>query len=121
MTNTSPTLHMRYRHLLELSQSLLRLARSENWDEMLSLQQRYFTAVNDIQRESQQTPPPAVALSQLRPLLSQLLENEEALKTLVLQRQGELQQLINGHSQQKTVMNAYSQLSGKILLPRDAP
>jgi len=93
--NTLPTLQMRYRHVLELSQSLLRLARSENWDEMLTLQQNYFTAINDIQRESQQTPPPAAALHQLRPLLSQLLDNEEALKKLVLLPQGELRQLLS--------------------------
>ncbi|PLR20443.1 MULTISPECIES: flagellar protein FliT [Pantoea] len=119
MMNTSPMLQMHYQRLLELSQSLLRLARSENWDELLTLHPSYFVAVNEIQRISLENPPSPNALSQLRPLLKQLLDNEEALKQLVIQRQGQLQQLNSNNIQQKTVMNAYSQLSGKVLLPRD--
>ena len=114
----APPLLALYQQLLELSQSMLRLATEGSWDELISMEVNYVNTVERLAACTRQYPVPANAQHQLRPILRHILDNEAEVKSLLLARQQELSSLIGQTIRQKSVNKAYGGMSGVILFPQ---
>jgi len=106
----------KWHSLYALSNTMLSLAQSGKWDELIEQEVAYVTLVEDISR----TPfPPGSHLlqDQAQVVLAKVLENEVELKQLLQERMSELQGLISRTGKQKNLNVAYGRLSGNILFP----
>ncbi|KQN62900.1 flagellar protein FliT [Erwinia sp. Leaf53] len=112
----APSLQQNYQHLLQLSQTMLRLANQGDWDTLVTEEAEYAATVKRIEAVTVVTPLTPVALQQLRPLLRHLLDNEIEIRRLVKRRQDELGQLMNNNTQQKNVLKAYGNMAGNVLM-----
>ncbi|CAK9884896.1 MAG: Flagellar protein FliT [Candidatus Erwinia impunctatus] len=115
----SPHLLELYQHIVTLSQTMLRLASEERWDELIVMEVDHVTAVEKIADETEQTPLPPEAMAKLRPVLRHILDNEAEVRNLLQIRKDKLSSLINQATKQKNVNTAYGQLAGVVLFPKE--
>ncbi|UYU30622.1 flagella biosynthesis regulatory protein FliT [Siccibacter colletis] len=101
-----------------LSNTMLNLAHSGKWDELIEQEVKYVTLVETIARNPV-SPGNIVHQEQARQLLTKVLGNEAELRTLLQQRMDELRELIDQTGRQKSVSTTYGKLSGNILFPHD--
>ncbi|WP_312739606.1 flagella biosynthesis regulatory protein FliT [Cedecea neteri] len=107
-----------WRALLALSQTMLDLAHSGKWDELIDHEVKYVQLVetiasNPIAQSSQRSQEEAKALLDL------ILANENEIKGLLNSRLSELRDLIDQSGRQKSLNNTYGFLSGNVLTPSD--
>ncbi|MDU6923566.1 flagella biosynthesis regulatory protein FliT [Franconibacter helveticus] len=117
---TAPQLLTIYQQLLELSQTMLRLAAEGQWDDLIAKEMEYVSAVQKLARATQEAQPPSHIQEQLRPVLRHVLENEREVKALLQARMNELAKLLGQNSRQKSVLAAYTRQGGNVLLPNDS-
>lgn len=101
-----------------LSQTMLDLAHSGKWDELIEQEVKYVQLVeaianNPIAQASNRSQEEAKAL------LDMILTNENQIKTLLHGRLNELRDLIDQSGRQKSLNNTYGFLSGNVLMPSD--
>ncbi|RWR03901.1 flagellar biosynthesis protein FliT [[Pantoea] beijingensis] len=117
--DAAPHLLVIYQQLLVLSQTMLRLAAENKWDELIDMEVHYISAVETLSDVTQQHPVSLHTQEQLRPVLRHILDNEAEVKRLLQLRMDELVSLI-GHSNRHKAMNsAYGELSGTVLYPSE--
>lgn len=107
--------------LYALSNTMLSLAQSGKWDELIEQEVVYVTLVEDISK----TPLPSgpggkIIQEKAQALLANILDNEVGLKRLLQERMGELQELMTQTGKQRTLNMAYGNLSGNVLFPGEA-
>lgn len=107
-----------YHGLIALSQQMLLLARAGEWDELIQHEMRYVSSVQELAQSTAASVPSMQEQAQLRPLLQQLLTNEDEIKRLLQGRMQELSSMVAQHSRQKSVLNAYGQ-QGSVMLPSE--
>jgi len=108
-----------YQQLLKTSNTMLALTRAGRWDELISYEVEYLTAVEKLTlfQDASEIAPSVQA--QIRPVLKQILDNEVELKTLLQQRMEELRSLVGQTSRQQNLNVTYGRLSGNVLFPTD--
>lgn len=116
--NNAPQLYTLYQQLLEQSKLMLRLASQGLWDELIACETDYVNAVHALSRITQEFEPSSQMQEQLRPTLRVILENEKQVKDLLQNRMDELAKLVGQSSIQKSVMSAYSNQGGHVLVPQ---
>jgi len=119
MTPTSSSL-VDWQHLLLLSSQMLTMAKTQQWEALISGELAYIQRVEALSASSgsvTESPYP----SKVREILRQLLENEAEVKRLLLERMDELKVLIHQGNQQQSVNSAYGRLAGMLLLPTHNP
>lgn len=109
----------RYQQLLMLSNTMLALAKQSQWDELIGHEVGYVQAVESVTLAMAGASLPAALQTQIRPLLKQLLDNENLIKSLLVSRMDELRTMVNQGNQQKNVTSAYGRFSGNVLHPSD--
>lgn len=119
--NIAPQLLTIYQQLLVLSQSMLRLASEEKWDELIEMEVDYVSAVEVLAQSTRVAPMSAQTQDQLRPVLRHILDNEAEVKSLLQSRMTELSSLIGQATRQQSVNKAYSGVSGVVLFPQESP
>ncbi|HKN03702.1 MAG TPA: flagella biosynthesis regulatory protein FliT [Buttiauxella sp.] len=107
-----------WHELHALSQTMLDLAHSEQWDELIENEMKYVQlveniAINPISSDKIKYQEAA------KSLLVKILANETKLKILLQDRLFELRDLIDQTERQKSLNNAYGNLSGNVLIPTD--
>lgn len=119
MTPTSSTL-ADWQQLLLLSNQMLILARTQQWEALIDGELNYIQHVNtlsDSNGHAADSPFP----SKVREILRQLLDNETEIKRMLVERMDELKVLIHQGNQQQSVNLAYGRLAGMLLLPTSNP
>lgn len=116
--NIAPPLLALYQQLLELSQSMLRLATAGHWDELIEMEVDYVSTVGRLAACTSRTPVTAEAQERLRPVLRHIIDNEAEVKGLLEARKAELSALIGQTTRQQSVNKAYGGMSGVILFPQ---
>jgi len=116
MTN-APHLITVYQQLLDLSHGMLRLAAEGEWDDLITTEVDYVSAVQRLAQSTEAAVPSSQLQEQLRPVLRHILDNESEVKRLLQQRMNELTQLVGQSSMQKSVMSAYGQ-QGQVWVPQ---
>ncbi|WP_075182068.1 flagellar protein FliT [Pantoea sp. 1.19] len=106
-----------YQQALALSEELLALARTGEWDRLVNEEMRYLNAIEHLTRQQEVATLPADQQRQVRPILRALIANESTLRTLLTQRLDELRGLVEQQSRQQSVNHAYGSLAGNILYP----
>lgn len=102
--------------LYALSNTMLSLAQSGRWDELIEQEVAYVSLIEKI--SSTPFPPEHPQLQdQAQVVLNKVLQNEITLKQLLQERMSELQGLIAQTGKQKNVNVAYGKLSGNVLFP----
>ena len=101
-----------------LSQTMLDLAHSEQWDELIEHEVKYVQLVENIAQNpiSQAT---QKHQESAKSLLLKIIANETELKVLLQERLFKLRDLIDQTDRQKSLNNAYGNLSGNVLIPAD--
>lgn len=117
--NNAPQLITVYQQLLDLSHGMLRLAADGEWDDLITKEMDYVSAVQTLARSTEATPPSHQLQDQLRPVLRHILDNESEVKRLLQLRMDELKQLVGKSSMQRSVMSAYSK-QGSVYLPQNS-
>lgn len=106
-----------YQQLLTLSEAILGLARSGQWDSLVEQEIVYIQSVENLSK----TPIPAnldgVMQLHFRQVLQQILDNEAQTKLLLQKRMDELSSLMGQSLRQKTLNSKYSGLAGHQVLP----
>lgn len=115
----APHLYLSYQKLVEKSNMMLRLATEGLWDELIASEMDYVNAVQKIAQLTRESEPSDIAQEQLRPLLRAVLDNESKVKRLLQARMDELSKLVGQSSIQKSVMSAYGNQGGQVLVPRE--
>ncbi|XTZ39938.1 flagella biosynthesis regulatory protein FliT [Salmonella enterica] len=117
MTISSPALND-WHALHALSITMLNLARSGQWDELIEKEVSYLQLVDSISHNPITMYPPT-QVEAARLLLEKVLENESLLKDLLAERMSELRLLINQTTNQHSLTTTYGKLSGNILFPKN--
>ena len=101
-----------------LSQTMLDLAHSGQWDELIEHEVKYVHLVENIAQNpiSQGT---HMDQEGAKSLLLKIIANETELKVLLQNRLFELRDLIGQTERQNSLNNAYGNLSGNVLIPAD--
>ncbi|HBZ14191.1 flagella biosynthesis regulatory protein FliT [Pantoea sp. NPDC088449] len=115
--NIAPPLITVYQQLLDLSHGMLRLAAEGEWDDLISKEVDYVSAVQRLAQTTEAAAPSRQLQEQLRPVLRHILDNESEVKRLLQLRMDELTQLVGQSSMQKSVMSAYGK-QGSVYLPQ---
>ena len=115
--NIAPPLITVYQQLLDLSHGMLRHAAQGEWDELISREMEYVSAVQRLAQTTAAAAPSRQLQEQLRPVLRHILDNESEVKRLLQLRMDELTQLVGQSSMQKSVMSAYGK-QGSVYLPQ---
>lgn len=115
MTPTSSSL-ADWQHLLLLSSQMLTLAKTQQWEALISGELAYIQRVEALSSSHRHVSESAYP-SKMREILRQLLENEAEVKQLLLTRMDQLKVLIHQGNQQQSVNLAYGKLEGMLLLP----
>ena len=115
--NIAPPLIIVYQQLLDLSHGMLRLAAEGEWDDLISKEVDYVSAVQRLAQTTEAAAPSRQLQEQLRPVLRHILDNESEVKRLLQLRMDELTQLVGQSSMQKSVMSAYGK-QGSVYLPQ---
>jgi len=109
-----------WQQLLLLSNQMLIMARTQQWEALIDGELNYIQHVNALSvsdGNAVDCPFPG----KVREILRQLLENEAEVKRLLLERMEELKVLIHQGNQQQSVNLAYGRLAGMLLLPASSP
>lgn len=107
----------RWRHIALLSHSLLESARRGEWQQLLEQETCYLQSIEAVMADQA---PQGLTRSTQRTVagyIRQTLDNEQALKVLLWQRLNELGALTRQAGRQRSLNNAYGQLSGEVLVP----
>ncbi|MHC2595664.1 flagella biosynthesis regulatory protein FliT [Pantoea sp. CTOTU46764] len=115
--NIAPSLVTVYQQLLDLSHGMLRLAADGEWDDLITKEVDYVSAVQRLAQTTEAAAPSRQLQEQLRPVLRHILDNESEVKRLLQLRMDELTQLVGQSSMQKSVMSAYGR-QGSVYLPQ---
>jgi len=115
--NIAPPLITVYQQLLDLSHGMLRLAADGEWDDLITKEVDYVSAVQRLAQTTTAAAPSRQLQEQLRPVLRHILDNESEVKRLLQLRMDELTQLVGQSSMQKSVMSAYGK-QGSVYLPQ---
>lgn len=115
--NSAPQLINNYQQILSLSHSMLRHASRGEWDDLITQEVSYVTAVQHLARTTEAAPPSEQLQAQLRPVLRHILDNESEVRRLLQIRMDELTQLVSQSAVQKSMVSAYSQ-QGAVWLPQ---
>ena len=105
-----------WQQLLLLSNQMLIMARTQQWEALIDGELHYIQHVNALSisnTNAADSPFPG----KVREILRQVLENEAEVKRLLLERMEELKVLIHQGNQQQSVNLAYGRLAGMLLLP----
>ena len=113
----APQLITVYQQLLDLSHGMLRLAAEGEWDDLITKEVDYVSAVQRLAQTTEAAAPSSQLQEQLRPVLRHILDNESEVKRLLQQRMDELTQLVGQSSMQKSVMSAYGK-QGQVWVPQ---
>ena len=116
---TAPYLITVYHKLLDLSHGMLRHAEQGEWDELISREMEYVSAVQNLAESTDAVSPSSQTQEQLRPVLRRILDNECEVKRLLQARMDELASLVGQNTRQKSVMSAYSSQGGLVMVPRE--
>ncbi|MGL5599372.1 MAG: flagella biosynthesis regulatory protein FliT [Silvania sp.] len=108
-----------YQQLLTTSAAMLALTKSGRWDELITYEVKYLTAVEKLTQFQDASDVASPVQAQIRPILRQILDNEIELKALLQQRMDELRTLVGQTSRQHNLNATYGRLSGNILFPTD--
>ena len=103
MSQTPRTLRM-YQDIVETTNRMLTHAKASQWDQVIELSPQYQRAVNRLQALGTL---PQHDLDARRHLLSQILDNDAAIRRLASPELERLNDLINGLKRQRTVLQAY--------------
>ncbi|WP_434924897.1 flagella biosynthesis regulatory protein FliT [Enterobacter asburiae] len=115
MNNSSLSLK-KWHALNALSNTMLSLAQSGKWDELIDQEVAYVSLVEEI--STTPFPPDSKSVQdQAMVILNQVLQNEIILKALLQERMSELSGLIAQTNKQKNLNVTYGRLSGNILFP----
>lgn len=109
-----------WQQLLLLSNQMLILAKTQQWEALIEEEMSYIQYVNSFSNNDGNTadcPFP----SKVQEILRQLLENEAEVKRLLLERMDELKFLVHQGNQQQSVNLAYGRMAGMLLLPTSNP
>lgn len=117
--NTAPHLYILYQQLLNQTQVMLQLAAKGHWDDLIACEMEYVNAVHKLAQLTQATPPTDPQQEQLRPLLRQILDNEQQIRQRLQTRMDELAKLVGQSSIQKSVLTTYGNQGGTVLVPQD--
>lgn len=117
--NTAPHLYILYQQLLNQTQGMLQLAAKGHWDELIACEMEYVNAVHSLAHLTQAAPPSDSQQDQLRPLLRQILDNEQVIRQRLQTRMDELAKLVGQSSMQKSVLTTYGNQGGNVLVPQD--
>lgn len=102
--------------LSALSNTMLSLAQSGKWDELIEQEVAYVSLVEKISVTS--FPPDSKHIQeQAMVMLNNVLQNEMTLKILLQERMDELHGLMAQTGKQKNVNITYGRLSGNVLFP----
>ncbi|CAM7671341.1 flagella biosynthesis regulatory protein FliT [Lelliottia nimipressuralis] len=102
--------------LFALSNTMLSLAQSGKWDELIEQEVAYVTLVEQISVTP--FPPDSKHIQdQAMAILKNVLQNEVTLKVLLQERMEELSGLLAQTGKQKNVNITYGKLSGNVLFP----
>ncbi|MBY4951506.1 flagella biosynthesis regulatory protein FliT [Pantoea sp. DY-17] len=115
--NIAPPLITVYQQLLDLSHGMLRLAADGEWDDLITKEVDYVSAVQRLAQTTEAAAPSRQLQEQLRPVLRHILDNESEVKRLLQLRMDELTQLVGQSSMQKSVISAYGK-QGSVYLPQ---
>jgi len=115
--NIAPPLITVYQQLLDLSHGMLRLAADGEWDDLITKEVDYVSAVQRLAQTTEAAAPSRQLQEQLRPVLRHILDNESEVKRLLQLRMDEWTQLVGQSSMQKSVMSAYGK-QGSVYLPQ---
>ncbi|AYY08096.1 flagella biosynthesis regulatory protein FliT [Enterobacter cloacae complex sp. S4] len=115
MTNTIPSL-TDWHALHALSISMLNLAHSGKWDELIEQEVKYVQIVESI-AQNPISSNNMLQIERAKELLKLVLENEAELKVLLNLRMKELRELIDTTGKQQSITSTYGKLSGNILYP----
>lgn len=116
--NSAQYLFALYQDILTHSQSMLRLAANNQWEELLDSEvNHYVGAVKKLEQAMQHQQITPQTHDRLRPVLRHILDNETEVKKLLKYRQDEIATLMQQNSRQKSVNNAYSKSAGVVLFP----
>ncbi|ANG94959.1 flagella biosynthesis regulatory protein FliT [Enterobacteriaceae bacterium 155047] len=114
--NDSSSSLKKWHALYALSNTMLSLAQSGKWDELIEQEVAYVSLVEKI--STTPFPPDSKQIQdQAMGILKQILQNELLLKGLLQERMSELSGLIAQTNKQKNVNVTYGKLSGNILFP----
>ena len=116
----TPTSLADWQQLLQLSNQMLIMAQTQQWEALISGELAYIQrveALSDSNESVMECPYPG----KVREILRQLLANEAEIKRLLLERMEALKVLIQQGNQQQSVNQAYGRLAGMLLLPADPP
>ncbi|WNY86555.1 flagella biosynthesis regulatory protein FliT [Leclercia adecarboxylata] len=115
----SPSSALNNWHALHaLSITMLNLAHSGQWDELIEKEVEYVQLVEGISHNPISACPPA-QIEQARFILEKVLQNETELKALLKVRMDELRELITQTGKQQSLSSTYGRLSGNILYPEN--
>ncbi|KFX12552.1 MULTISPECIES: flagella biosynthesis regulatory protein FliT [Pectobacterium] len=106
-----------YQQLLSLSQKILHLAVSGQWDTLVEQEIVYVQSVEGLVN----TPIPdeidSMMRLHLRQILQEVMDNEAKVKQLLQKRMDELSSLMGQSLKQKSINTTYSEFAGHRLLP----
>lgn len=98
-----------YQQIYSLSNQMIALAQSNQWDALIELEMLYISAVEKTSVFVGVTGSSMALQELLRHKLQQILDNETELKRLLQLRMDELKILIGQSTQQNVVNHAYGQ------------
>ncbi|HDS1154011.1 TPA: flagella biosynthesis regulatory protein FliT [Pluralibacter gergoviae] len=116
--SNAPSLYSLYQQLLTRGQTMLALAASAQWEALIASEMDYVRAVQQVAQLTETSPPSAAVQQQIRPLLGAILDVEQQIKTRLQARMDELATLVNQSTRQKSVLTAYGNQGGKVLVPQ---
>lgn len=109
-----------WQQLLLLSNQMLIMARTQQWEALIDGELHYIQHVNALSASNANAADSPFS-GKVREILRQVLENEAEVKRLLLERMEELKVLIHQGNQQQSVNLAYGRLAGMLLLPASKP
>lgn len=115
----APSLYSLYQQLLTRGQAMLALAAGAQWEALIASEMDYVRAVQQVAQLTEASPPSPLVQQQIRPLLRAILDNEQQIKALLQARMDELATLVNQSSRQKSVIAAYGNQGGNMLVPQE--
>ncbi len=102
-----------YDRLRVCSERMLSYARDANWEALIELQSDYLAEMEHLHRvEDQQLVLDRGAQGRKAELLKQIIEQDQEIRRLLMERQRELTELILGSRQQLAVSRTYSVYQG---------
>lgn len=105
-----------YQHIYNLSNQMIALAQSQQWDALIELEMTYLCAVEKTSNFVAANGSSAVLQEILHHKLQRILDNEAELRRLLQLRMDELKVLTGQSTQQNVVNNTYCQFYDRALL-----